>query len=108
MVKARRNGNTVCARIEGELDHNSASTVRGDLDALIADERVKALEIDLSGLAFMDSSGIGVLLGRYKEMARRGGKMALIGPSAHIDRILQLSGVYQIMERRAGAQEEKS
>lgn len=54
---------TVTVQIEGELDHFSAERVRAMLDALISDAHVKRLVIDLSKLTFMDSSGIGVMLG---------------------------------------------
>lgn len=85
--------------LSGELDHHSASQIRQELDALIRDSRARRLVLDLSSLTFMDSSGIGVILGRYNQMARRGGSLAVRKPSSQINRIFDLSGVYQIVER---------
>ena len=58
-------GDRLTARIKGELDHHSAAQARAQLDALLTDERIRELRIDLRGLTFMDSSGLGVILGRY-------------------------------------------
>ena len=61
--------------------------------------RARRLVMDLSELRFMDSSGVGVVIGRYNQMARRGGSLAVRKPSSQISRIFDLSGVYQIVER---------
>ena len=92
-------GQTLTVYLSGELDHHSASQIRQELDALIRDSRAHRLVLDLSSLTFMDSSGIGVILGRYNQMARRGGSLAVRKPSSQINRIFDLSGVYQIVER---------
>ncbi len=92
-------GQTLTVYLSGELDHHSASQIRQELDALIRDSRARRLVLDLSSLTFMDSSGIGVILGRYNQMARRGGSLAVRKPSSQINRIFDLSGVYQIVER---------
>ena len=92
-------GQTLTVYLSGELDHHSASQIRQELDALIRDSRARRLLLDLSSLTFMDSSGIGVILGRYNQMARRGGSLAVRKPSSQINRIFDLSGVYQIVER---------
>ena len=65
-------GDRLTARIKGELDHHSAAQARAQLDALLTDERIRELRIDLRGLTFMDSSGLGVILGRYRVIAGRG------------------------------------
>ena len=93
------NRDTVTVQIEGELDHCSAERVRASLDALIEDVRVKRLGIDLQHLTFMDSSGIGVILGRYRTLSRRSGSLAVRNPSPQVDRLFHLSGLYQIVEK---------
>lgn len=90
---------TVTVQLEGELDHFSAERVRASLDALIADGHVKRLVIDLKKLTFMDSSGIGVIIGRYRTLQRRGGSVAVRGANPQVDRIFQMSGLYQIVEK---------
>ncbi len=97
--KANVTRDTVTVQLEGELDHYSAERVRASLDALIADLTVKRLVMDLSRLTFMDSSGIGVIIGRYRTLSRRGGSVAVRGASPQIDRIFQMSGLYQIIEK---------
>ena len=95
----RKNGLVV--RLSGELDHSEASRLRGELDALIADTGARRLILDLNGLDFMDSSGIGLIIGRYTQMARRGGSVAVLGPDARIDKIFKMAGLYQLVERLA-------
>jgi len=90
---------TVTVQLEGELDHASADRVRASLDALIADPGIRRLVIDLKRLTFMDSSGIGVIIGRYRTLSRRNGSLAVRGASPQVDRIFQMSGLYQIVEK---------
>ena len=98
-LDARRE--TITVQIEGELDHCSAERVRATLDALIADPHVKRLVIDLEKLTFMDSSGIGMMIGRYKRMRSRGGTMGVMPGNARIERMMELSGLYQIVDKLA-------
>ena len=92
---------TLTVHLSGELDHNMAAYVRRETDDLLEDARIRRLVFDLSGLEFMDSSGIGLVIGRYKSMVRRGGSVAVTDPGARIDRIFQMSGLYQLVERLA-------
>lgn len=92
-------GDTLTVYLEGELDQCSAVGVRKELDELIGSTRAKHLVLDLEKLSFMDSSGIGVVIGRYNQMARRGGSVAVRRMSGRINRIFDISGVYQIVEK---------
>ena len=96
----KRNG-TLRVRLEGELDHRRAGEIRQELDALIADPAVRRLVFDMSGLEFMDSSGIGMIIGRYKIMKSRGGSVAVRPGGKRVDRLIELSGLYQIIEKLA-------
>ena len=71
---------------------------RAQLDALLTDERIRELRIDLRGLTFMDSSGLGVILGRYRVIAGRGGRVLIGGANRAIDRILRMAGIYTLAE----------
>ncbi len=93
-----RRRDTVTARLKGELDHCSAQSIRRELDMMIEDGRIKRLVLDLDELTFMDSSGIGVIIGRYRTLAQRGGTVAVKNMNAHVARIFQLSGLAQIIE----------
>ena len=98
MLEHARQRDTLTVRIRGELDHHSAEQMRAELDELIADERVQHLVIDMRGLTFMDSSGIGVLIGRYRTLARRKGTVSVQNMSPQIERVFQLSGLHQIIK----------
>ena len=101
MLCYEKNRNTLTIRLIGELDHSMAAQIRAEVDELVSDSKVRRLIFDLSDLHFMDSSGIGLIIGRYKLMSRRGGSVAVSGPRTHIDRIFEMAGLYQLVERLA-------
>lgn len=90
-----KRGRTLCASLRGELDQHCAADVRAKLNALLADEGVTRMELDLGGVTFMDSAGIGVLLGRYRILAARGGSMDVLNAPRSVERILRMAGVYK-------------
>ena len=85
--------------ISGELDHHTAEKIRTRMDKLIVEKKLKCVVLDLRGLTFMDSSGIGVLLGRYKLLKQRGGQLYVKNLSRNIDKIFRLSGLYQVIKK---------
>jgi len=85
--------------VSGELDHHSAPKIRDELDGAMAQNNFKELTFDLTGLTFMDSSGIGVLLGRYKKLQALGVRVWLKGANPSIDKLLRMSGMYSIMPK---------
>ena len=97
MLQSIRDGDRLIVRIDGELDHFCAQSVRRDLDALLLDRSVRTLILDFSSLTFMDSSGIGVVLGRYRLLCLRGGSVALMHLTPQVRRIYDLSGMAQII-----------
>ena len=92
---------TLTVWLSGELDHSMAARVRQEIDELAEDGRVRRLIFDVSGLEFMDSSGIGLIIGRYKRLSRRGASVAVSGPGRRIDQLFRMSGVYQVVDRLA-------
>lgn len=82
-----------------ELDHHCAVMLREKSDKLIETSNIRNVIFDFKGIGFMDSSGIGVIMGRYKRVIFTGGKVAVVGVGSSIDRILHLSGLYKIIER---------
>ena len=95
-ITIKRTGSTLHAALSGELDHHSAADVRRELDAALG-KGVRELALDLSDISFMDSSGIGVILGRYKAIRERGGKMSISVMSIYAARILKMSGVLALL-----------
>ena len=97
MINHERRRGAMVVSLSGELDHRRADQLRPELDELLRDPKIKELVFDLTGLSFMDSSGIGMVLGRYKLMARRGGSVSVKCVNAQIDRVFELAGLYQIV-----------
>ena len=91
------NSDELHVKLTGELDVHSSAYVRMSLDALLEKENIRRLYIDMSDLSFMDSTGIGVLIGRYKRLKPRGITVYIESPRPTVDRVLTLSGIYDIM-----------
>lgn len=94
-------GETLYIGLAGELDESCASFVRDTIDAVCERNRAKKVVFDLSRLSFMDSTGIGVLIGRYKKLKVRSVPILIASPSDAVDRILKLTGIYDIMPKIA-------
>ena len=99
-IHASKKGPRMHARLCGELDHHSAEQARNMLDTMLHDITLRDLTLDLSGGTFMDSAGLGVILGRYRILSLRGGKLTVCGMSSAIDRIFRMSGLYAIVDRQ--------
>ena len=96
------NDNKLCVKLKGELDEFTAEFVRISLDSLLKD--ILCLNnpefiMDFAGVTFMDSTGIGVLLGRYNKFSKKGVKMLIKNTQGHVDRILKMTGIYEIMPK---------
>lgn len=99
MIESKLVGTTLYVGLSGELDEGSATLVRSELDEAISIGEIRKVIIEMSELKFMDSTGIGVLLGRYKKLSAAGVPIFIANPSKTIDKILTLSGVYGIMPK---------
>lgn len=97
MLSHVRKKDVLLVRLTGELDQCSASGIRRDLDQMLLDPRVRHLVIDLKDMPFMDSSGLGVILGRYRMMRERGGTVSLMHLSPQVKRVYDLSGMARII-----------
>lgn len=89
-------------KLYGEIDQHCVSEIRDDIDRQIAIRNINSLIVDLGGVEFMDSSGIGMIMGRYKNMVSRGGKMMLVRPQPQVDKVLELSGIKKLFEKNCG------
>jgi len=88
---------TLIVRLEGELDHHTSELVRQKIDFELEKGFVNNLLFNLEKLTFMDSSGLGVLLGRYKKVRQLDGKMSLCCVQTNVNKIFELSGMYKIL-----------
>ena len=86
-------------RLNDELDHHNAIRIREKADKLIDRNNIKHIIFDFSGASFMDSAGIGVIMGRYRKVIFIGGKTAVANVNSSVDRIFRLSGLYKIIEK---------
>ena len=88
---------TLILRLPKEIDHHSSKEIREETERWIQTSRVSHMIFDFSCTTFMDSSGVGALLGRYKRMRERGGTVSIYGADARIQRILRISGVDKLI-----------
>ncbi|CAH0118642.1 MULTISPECIES: anti-sigma F factor antagonist [unclassified Paenibacillus] len=96
-VELEHQRDVLIVRLRGELDHHTADAVRAKIDESIYRGQTNHLVLSLKDLLFMDSSGIGVILGRYKLIQSKGGKMAVCDVNPSVHRLLELSGLFKIL-----------
>jgi len=97
MVKFTVRSKTLIVTVTGDIDQHNAGDLREQTDMRISHENVKKLIFDFSGLDFMDSSGIGVIIGRYKLMAALNGSVCIIVTKPTVKKLLELSGIKRIV-----------
>lgn len=86
------------AKILGDIDHHSARSVREKIDALIFSKRPSMVVLDLSAVEFMDSSGLGLILGRYTNAQEAGAEFLIYKPTRRVRKILELAGIERIIQ----------
>lgn len=99
-LQGSRRGDNLYIYLTGELDEHSVAALRENADRLIDENAGLSRAIfNLAGLRFMDSTGIGFLIGRYKKLKKYGMQMYLEDPETNADKILSLSGLYSLMPK---------
>ena len=99
-VKFKKSDGVLTLYIYGELDEYTAISVKNTVDNVIMSNlNVGKVIFDLSGVTFMDSTGIGLLIGRYKKIKQFNISSYISGASVASERVLELAGIYQIMPR---------
>ena len=98
-LTSKREGGVLTVALTGELDHHNARMIREQIDALLRDTSILTLLMDMRGVTFMDSSGLGVVLGRYRLMTERMGCMRIAGANREAERIMKMAGVYALIQR---------
>ncbi|HEX7057989.1 MAG TPA: anti-sigma F factor antagonist [Bacilli bacterium] len=96
-IDLMRHRSVLIVRLKGELDHHTAESVKIKMEEAMRTGNVQSVILSLKGLEFMDSSGLGVILGRYKQLASRGGKMIVCEMSDSVYRLFELSGLFKIL-----------
>lgn len=95
-LQVHRIHRVLIVRLSGELDHHTAEQVRKTIESEL-DSGMTHLVLNLANLEFMDSSGLGVILGRYKRVSQLGGKMTLCSIQPSIYRLMEMSGLFKIL-----------
>lgn len=88
---------TLVMRLSGELDLRNTDTLRESLDSEIDRRGIKTVILNLQDVQFIDSSALGVILGRYKKLGPLGGKLKITNVPPHIYKIMELSGLPKII-----------
>ena len=96
---------TLVIRFHSDVDHHNASQIRTKADRLIERGGIKNVIFDFDEVHFMDSSGIGMIMGRYKQVIFQGGQIAACCVSNEVDRILKISGLYRVMDKYNNAED---
>ena len=93
MLKTEFKNNILTAYINGEIDHDSAVRIRTEIDGATLSLKPKLLCLDFSEVTFMDSSGVGLVMGRYRQMKLLGGMLKVVNIPDSMYRIFAMSGL---------------
>lgn len=93
MLRTEFQNNTLTAYIDGEIDHDSAAKIRAKIDGAAQALKPKLLCLDFSDVSFMDSSGIGLVMGRYRQMKLIGGALRVTNVPDRMYRLFAMSGI---------------
>ncbi|MDE5412049.1 MAG: anti-sigma F factor antagonist [Bacillaceae bacterium] len=97
IIDLEQRGSVLLVRLEGELDHHTAEQLRTQVERQLEDQDLKHIVLNLEQLSFMDSSGLGVILGRYKQVKNNGGEMVVCAISPAVKRLFEMSGLFKIV-----------
>lgn len=99
-IKSKVEKETIVIMLPEELDHNIATHVKILADEAVYSGKVRNVEFDFTKTKFMDSSGLGMIMGRYKLVHPLGGQIYVSGVGCHVARIIKLSGLHKLVTER--------
>lgn len=88
---------TMLLFLDGELDLNNVPSLRNAIDTDIDKKGIKTVIINMENVRFIDSSGLGMILGRYKKLLTMGGKLKIVNAPPHIYKIMEMAGLPKII-----------
>ena len=91
-------GNDMLCSIHGDIDHHNARVIRMQIDDELYKQRPKKLTLDLSRVEFMDSSGLGLILGRFNKASEIGTEFTLLNPADSVRKILDVAGIARVIK----------
>lgn len=101
-IKSEKQGSKTIAYIFGEIDHHNAKIARSQLDNIIEQDRPINFGLELSGVSFCDSSGLGLVMGRMRKCMSVGCTLTVVNPSDAVERILEIAGMDKILKIERG------
>lgn len=90
-------GSDICIKLNGEIDEYSARSLRADIDKLIDAQGFRSMTFDMQGVTFIDSTGLGLVLGRYKKLQQRRAELLLKNVPPQVDKVFRTSGIYSFV-----------
>ncbi len=102
-MNIKSKGEVLTVYLQGEIDHHSAKSMREEIDKSIQYAMPSLLILDFSEVTFMDSSGIGLVMGRYKNLQRTGASLNIVNLPENIYKIMKLAGIERLasLEKRS-------
>ena len=97
-ISVQTRNTTMFVDLNGELDHHTSEEVRTKLTSVIAEHEIKNIIFNLKRLNFMDSSGIGIILGRYNQLKEVNGRIFVVGMNPLVSKVFKLSGLNKIID----------
>lgn len=91
--------NIIIVSLKGDLDHHVTEQIRTEIDGMVTRQRIFTIAFDFRNVSFMDSSGIGLIMGRYKRIKPAGGEIYVSNLNCRIQRIFGLSGLNSITKQ---------
>ncbi len=101
-VLIKQEDKRITAVLEGEIDHHSAAQMRREIDEAVGQSQPETLVLDFGGVTFMDSSGIGLVMGRYRLVHEYGGLVRVQNPPPHIRKVMKVAGLETIASIESG------
>ena len=95
-VEFKGGGENLVAFLHGEIDHHTAGEMRREIDRAVDLHMPASLTLDFSDITFMDSSGIGLVMGRYRNLAKTGAQLCVSGTSPQIYKMMKLAGIERL------------
>lgn len=95
-VRIERNESTLVAFLSGDIDHHTAQPIREEIDREINDFSPSLLILDFGDVTFMDSSGIGLVMGRFRLMQSKSGEIQIVNTPLYISKVMRISGIEKL------------
>ena len=107
MVELKQEPQKLTAFLSGELDHHRAKEIREAIDFAVREQYPPVVVLDFKQVSFMDSSGIGLIMGRSRLLSEYGGTLEIHNPPPHIRKVLRISGADRLAVIRSSTKKER-